>query len=126
MEPAKIPCVSAQWTHEAAREGRPVSEHPEGMNGGPRGKGPTQASQAFPRSWQSKGSLLQKKSAIHRERVPILQCLQLTATCQRLVRAGLNVPSHKGSMSLDTKGLPRNKEQPLLVYGACEVFHWPS
>ena len=44
MEPAKIPCVSAQWTHEAAREGRPVSEHPEGMNGGPRGKDLTQGS----------------------------------------------------------------------------------
>ena len=44
MEPANIPCVSAQWTHEAAREGRPVSELPEGMNDGPRGKGPTQAS----------------------------------------------------------------------------------
>ena len=42
MEPTRIPCVSAQWTHEAAREGRPVSELPEGMNGGPRGKGPTQ------------------------------------------------------------------------------------
>ena len=42
MEPANIPCVSAQWTHEAAREGRPVSELPGGMNGGPRGKDLTQ------------------------------------------------------------------------------------
>ena len=44
MEPAKIPCVSAQWTHEAAHEGRPVSDHREGITCGPRGKGPTQAS----------------------------------------------------------------------------------
>ena len=42
MEPAKIPCVSAQWTHEAAREGRPVSALPGCMNGGPRGEGPNQ------------------------------------------------------------------------------------
>ena len=39
-----IPCVSAQWTHEAAHEGRPVSELPECMNGGPQGKDLTQGS----------------------------------------------------------------------------------
>ena len=44
MEPTRIPCVSAQWTHEAAREGRPVSELPVGRNGSPRGNGPNQGS----------------------------------------------------------------------------------
>ena len=44
MEPTKFPCVSVQWTHEAAHEGRPVSELPECMNGGPQGKDLTQGS----------------------------------------------------------------------------------
>ena len=110
MDPSGNPGVPAQWTHEAAREGTvPLCEDAKWKPAHTQ-ESPHSGLMKQPTREGSVSRILAVQGHPSTASVSTFCNLQLPATCQPVVRAGLNVPSHQGSMSLHTKGLPKNKE----------------